>query len=260
MILYDNQIYLLGAGSSCAAPTEALWRRRQLLSHIYICIHIYIYMYTYIYIYIHICIYTYIHTYIHTYIYIYVYIYIYCYMYVWEALCVCVYIYIYTLSGPWKHWESFQIVSIGRTPAQRKRNGNVDGHVTETLTETEWKRWRKRNGNVEPHSNQCDPFLLATLLHAPRGVGRSNRATARGAVVQIAARKAAAIRKAAMHKTAARRTSAHKTAARRTSAHNEYKVGLEPMQKAIAPITVQYVPWAKMAMVTAIGSKIDTDP
>ena len=27
-------------------------------------------------------------------------------------------------------------VSIGRTPAQRKRNGNVDGNVTET----QWKR------------------------------------------------------------------------------------------------------------------------
>ena len=41
------------------------------------------------------------------------------------------------LSGPWKGWESFQIVSIGRTPAQRKHNGNVDGNVTETLTETQ---------------------------------------------------------------------------------------------------------------------------
>ena len=44
------------------------------------------------------------------------------------------------LSGPWKRWESFQIVSIGRTPAQRKRNGNVDGNVDgnamETLTGT----------------------------------------------------------------------------------------------------------------------------
>ena len=48
--------------------------------------------------------------------------------------------YVYILSGPWKRWESFQIVSIGRTPAQRKRNGNVDGNVTETLMETQWKR------------------------------------------------------------------------------------------------------------------------
>ena len=77
------------------------------------------------------------------------------------------------------------------------------------------------------------------MLHAPRGVGRSNRVTARGAVVQIAARKAAAVRKAAMHKTAARKTSAHKTAARRTSAHNEYKVGLEPMQKACAKMYLE---------------------
>ena len=43
-----------------------------------------------------------------------------------------IYIYIYILSGPWKRWEGFRIVSIGRTPAQRKRNGNVDGNVTET--------------------------------------------------------------------------------------------------------------------------------
>ena len=43
----------------------------------------------------------------------------------------CIYIYIYTpciyLVGPG---------NVGRTPAQRKRNGNVDGNVTETLTET----------------------------------------------------------------------------------------------------------------------------
>ena len=51
-----------------------------------------------------------------------------------------IYIYIYILSGPWKRWGSFQIVSIGRTPAQRKGNGNVDGNVTETFTETQWKR------------------------------------------------------------------------------------------------------------------------
>ena len=44
------------------------------------------------------------------------------------------------LSGPWKRWEGFQIVSIGRTPAQRKRNGNVNGNVTETLAKTQWKR------------------------------------------------------------------------------------------------------------------------
>ena len=42
----------------------------------------------------------------------------------------------HVLSGPWKRWESFQIVSIGRTPAQRKRDGNVDGNAMETLTKT----------------------------------------------------------------------------------------------------------------------------
>ena len=51
-----------------------------------------------------------------------------------------IYIYIYILSGPRKRCESFQIASIRRTPAQRKRNGNVtetltvDGNVTETFT------------------------------------------------------------------------------------------------------------------------------
>ena len=75
--------------------------------------YIYIYMYIYTYIH-HIYIYIYIYTHTHTYVHI--------------------------LSGPWKRWGSFQIVSIGRTPAQRKRNGNVDGNVTETFTETQWKR------------------------------------------------------------------------------------------------------------------------
>ena len=63
-------------------------------------------------------------------------------MYLSLSIYIYIYIYIYTyvLSGPWKRWESFEIVSIGRTPAQRKRNGNADGSVTETLTETQWKR------------------------------------------------------------------------------------------------------------------------
>ena len=47
-----------------------------------------------------------------------------------------IYIYIYILSGPWKRWEGSRIVSIGRTPAQRKRNGNVTETLTETLTDT----------------------------------------------------------------------------------------------------------------------------
>ena len=53
------------------------------------------------------------------------------------CLCVgvCIWVYVYVLGGPRKRWESFRIVSIGHTPAQhtpaqRKRNGNVDGNVT----------------------------------------------------------------------------------------------------------------------------------
>ena len=71
------------------------------------------------------CIYIYVYVYIiHIYIYIYVHVFV-----------ICIYIYIYILSGPRERWESFRIVSIGHTPAQRKRNGKVDGNVTETLTE-----------------------------------------------------------------------------------------------------------------------------
>ena len=78
-------------------------------------------------------------------------IYIYIYMFslsLYIYIYMCISIYICTLSGPWKCWESFQIVSIGRTPARRKRNGNVDGNAMETLTET-------------LKHIQCDPLLLA---------------------------------------------------------------------------------------------------
>ena len=33
------------------------------------------------------------------------------------------------ISGPWKRWGSFWTVSVGRAPARRRRNRNVDGDV-----------------------------------------------------------------------------------------------------------------------------------
>ena len=57
----------------------------------------------------------------------YMYVYIYIYIHIHS---------VYILSGPRKRWENFRIVSIGRAPAQRKRDGNVDGNVDENVTET----------------------------------------------------------------------------------------------------------------------------
>ena len=58
------------------------------------------------------------------------------------------YTHTHILSGPRKRWESFWIVSVGHTPAQRKRNANVDGNAPETLTETLRKRGENADGNV----------------------------------------------------------------------------------------------------------------
>ena len=41
--------------------------------------------------------------------------------------------FVYRLSGPWKRWGSFSILSVGHAPARRRRNGNVDGNVGNAL-------------------------------------------------------------------------------------------------------------------------------
>ena len=90
-------------------------------------------------------------------------IYIYIYIYTYTCLYTHTILHMYILSGPWKRWESFRVVSIGRTRAQRKRGGNVNGNVMETLTET-WKHTRTNvttkcsREHVETHSGQCDPW------------------------------------------------------------------------------------------------------